>query len=506
MANPTIKTLGNTFSGSMGAGMGSLFNPSGRKYYILEHKVSSKYHKQGESQEIIVDTIEMGRDSHCQVRFDDYFATVSRRHAAIVREGDGWKLVQLSATNSTLLNGRPIKSEWYLQNGDEIQLSINGPKMGFIIPTGNKATVGSIGLTRRLSLFRQQAMRPYKNAIAALCALLVISVSGLITWNILQKSNFDKQIAEATNKLSQIVMKNDTLQAIIDSTTIAQARQDSLIKVLQKRKGGGTIVYSRPLNSDLAKYEDDIFFISTTKVVATDEEGSEFILKQADGRPYGWIATGFLLDDGRFITAKHCVEGWKFYSSFEQLIEVVPTDSISRFYFFRALADPSRKIISYIKAQSKSKTLYFKSTDFIMNNSTETDLELGSGIRLPHSPLSDGTDWAYANCSQKGIIHADGTLSASLSGGEDLMVLGFPHGKGALDAATFGPLYGSCKAARKGLNRNVIEITAKNYESGNSGGPVFVNRGGKISVVGIVSYSSYETMGGLTPIINLNQR
>ena len=101
MANQTIKAQGNTFSGSIGAGMGSLFNPSGRKYYILEHKVSSKYHKQGESQEIIVDTVELGRDSRCQVRFDERFNTVSRRHAAIVKDGDGWKLVQLSKTNST---------------------------------------------------------------------------------------------------------------------------------------------------------------------------------------------------------------------------------------------------------------------------------------------------------------------------------------------------------------------------------------------------------------------
>ena len=51
MAGHTTKAYRNTLSGSVGAGIGSLFNPSGRKYYILEHKVSSKYHKAGESQE-----------------------------------------------------------------------------------------------------------------------------------------------------------------------------------------------------------------------------------------------------------------------------------------------------------------------------------------------------------------------------------------------------------------------------------------------------------------------
>ena len=160
MAGHTTKPYKNTLSGSVGAGMGSLFTPEGKKYYILEHKVSSKYHRAGESQEIIVDNIELGRDSHCQVRFDESFKTVSRHHAAIVKDGDMWKLVQISKTNSTFLNGHPVKTEWYLQNGDEIQLSVNGPKLGFILPTGKKSTVGSIGLTRRLSLFRQQALRP----------------------------------------------------------------------------------------------------------------------------------------------------------------------------------------------------------------------------------------------------------------------------------------------------------------------------------------------------------
>ena len=55
MAGQTTKPYKNTFSGSVGAGIGSIFAPGGKKYYILEHKVSSKYHRAGECQEIIVD-------------------------------------------------------------------------------------------------------------------------------------------------------------------------------------------------------------------------------------------------------------------------------------------------------------------------------------------------------------------------------------------------------------------------------------------------------------------
>lgn len=127
-----------SFSGSIGSGMKSIMGSNGRRFYVLEHKVSSKYHKAGESQQIIVDQIELGRGSECQVRFDETFATVSRRHAAIVKDGDNWKLIHLSQVNSTYLNGHKVQKEWYLQSGDEIQLSTNGPKLGFIIPQGEK--------------------------------------------------------------------------------------------------------------------------------------------------------------------------------------------------------------------------------------------------------------------------------------------------------------------------------------------------------------------------------
>lgn len=174
MERKTVKYK-RTLRGSVGAGVGALFNGNGRRYFILEHKDASKYHKAGESQKIIIDQVELGRDGNCQVRFDDEtFPTVSRRHAAIIKEGDKWKLVQLSQTNSTFLNGKTIASEWYLENGDEIQLSTDGPRMGFIVPAGKQSLVSSIKMTERLELFRKQALRPYKTAILGLTAFLAI--------------------------------------------------------------------------------------------------------------------------------------------------------------------------------------------------------------------------------------------------------------------------------------------------------------------------------------------
>lgn len=209
MANET-NTYKRTVAGSVGAGIGAIFNGSGRTYYILEHKTTSLYHQAGESQKIIIDQIELGRDPSCQVRFDA--ETVSRKHAAIVRDGQNWQLIHLSQSNPTLVNGRPIQGQYYLQSGDEIQLSVNGPRMGFIVPQGKQALTSSIKLTERMNLFRQQALAPYKKAIWTLAILLLLTIIGFGVWNyMLSRDNQElrQEMELYQNKLDSLsVVKN----------------------------------------------------------------------------------------------------------------------------------------------------------------------------------------------------------------------------------------------------------------------------------------------------------
>lgn len=220
------ETYKKTVKGTLGAGMSSLFGGVSN-YYVLEHKVSSKYHKLGEAQEIIVDYAEIGRDRDCAVRFDESFNTVSRKHAAIVKKDDNWKLVQLSQTNSTFLNGHKVADEWYLQNGDEIQLSVNGPKIGFIIPQSTGKNT-SMNLTHRLSLFRQQALRPYRTAVIVLGILLLLVIGGGVGYGMYlyneattakkELVELQKQLLEQTNQLIDLSVKLDSAQnKIIES-------------------------------------------------------------------------------------------------------------------------------------------------------------------------------------------------------------------------------------------------------------------------------------------------
>ncbi|MBE6232317.1 MAG: FHA domain-containing protein [Bacteroidales bacterium] len=216
-----------TVAGSVGAGMAAVFNASGRQYYILEHKTESLYHHAGESQKIIVDQVELGRDSSCQVRFDESFETVSRRHAAIVKEGENWKLVPLSQTNSTIVNGQVITSEKILNSGDEIRLSSRGPLMGFIVPQGKQSLVSSIGMTERLNLFRQQALRPYKRAMWIMALILVLAVGGLVAWNLYSQQQFTQELEAKQELIDQVQQdlsaSDELINALNDELVNTQA-------------------------------------------------------------------------------------------------------------------------------------------------------------------------------------------------------------------------------------------------------------------------------------------
>ncbi len=273
-----------TVAGSVGAGMASVFNASGRQYYILEHKTESLYHHAGESQKIIVDQIELGRDSACQVRFDESFETVSRRHAAIVKDGDGWKIISLSQTNPTFVNGVPIQGEWKLSSGDEIRLSSRGPLMGFIVPQGKQSMVSSIGMTERLSLFRQQALRPYKTALWVMAIVLILAVGGLIAWNIYQSKQTEKvlqekqaqieAVKEDLNTSEQLILNLN--QELIDSQQKSAAEQAAVKAALSKAKADRDrlIKHANQLNEDIqyALENADIAIESADKAKADAAE------------------------------------------------------------------------------------------------------------------------------------------------------------------------------------------------------------------------------------------
>lgn len=505
MSNSKTQPYKNTFKGSIGAGMGSIISPNGKRYYILEHRVSSKYHHAGESQEIIVDHIEIGRDSHCQVRFDDRYSTVSRHHAAIVKDGDGWKLIQISTTNTTLLNGHPVQKEWYLQNGDEIQLSINGPKLGFIIPSGNKSTVGSIGLTRRLSLFRQQALRPYKTAITVLsCLLLMVALGGgYKMYDLHQKNLYLAQEAEKqTKQIEETNKKNEALAQEISQKGVTISEMQNQIEDLKKRKpqvirqSSGVSVSSKQVdNNAINKCLPNVFYIQALGFEITFPDGQKTTIECGSGEEKlpGWSGTGFLLSDGRFVTARHVVEAWYYFVNGGEVNQTMLK--------LNAIANNGGKVVAHFGVISSNGTKFtFTSEQCRCNRGHDREHHMEDGIRIVQAN-PDNTDYAYFNSGRSSGLPYNPHASNNLERGTKLTVLGFPLGLGANSASDISPIYGSGIVAANGLQNGVIITTDTNYEQGNSGGPVFcTNDSGELEVVGIVSASAGRNTGFIVPI------
>ncbi len=511
MGQPTQR-FKKSVSGSIGAGMKSVIGGDGRRFFVLEHKVSSKYHKAGEEQKIIVDQIEIGRDPQCAVRLegtdpnDKMFLIVSRKHAAIEKDGDNWTLVHLSTTNSTFLNGRKLDKpgqKWYLQNGDEIQIAESGPKLGFKIPQGEKGLVKSLRMTDRLNLFRQQALRPYKHAITALSCILLLCacVGGYVIWEQTQKitelegniAQYDVDKIEMQNTIDQMEQK------IIADSIRDKKERDEYEKRFKEliddanRRGNGTQGIDAILQSQ--KIEKDVYFLFTEKVCYI-ENGEEVTIPN-----YGWSGTGFLLDDGRFVTARHCVEGWLYGNPTEE--------TEANQYILAAVNRPNAKIKAYMKAVSSisGNALSFTSDQFIMNRTLDREAQIGNtdnGMPIKWIftyPALEGmdekmwsTDWAYIKTKISGNLHASPQLSQKLSIQQPLIVLGFPVNLGVNDGdEQIQPIASEVKTSRPGLASNGCILHSSGTDHGNSGGPIFALENGKLVVVGIVSRGDMRT-------------
>lgn len=495
-----------SLSGSIGSGMKSIMGSNDRRFYVLEHKVSSQYHKAGESQRIIVDEIELGRDPKCQVRFDESFATVSRRHAAIVRDGENWKLVQLSQVNSTYLNGHKVQKEWYLQSGDEIQLSTNGPKLGFIIPQGDKGLVKSIGLTARMNLFRQQALRPYKTAISILSVIFVLAIAAGVWALKAQKDIIDSQKVQIANIEEDFVEKQKQAEQkrIQDSIRNAQVLEEQKIQfekeiaennrrtkaAIEKAKrefGGSNGIDAMLKQQSIYK---DVYYLYTDKVVFVGD-GKETQI------PYGWSGTGFLLDDGKFVTARHCIEGWMYEYCFD-------TTEISN-YVRRVSSFDGYEIKAYFTAVSSisGRTFNFTNKDFTINHTLDKKAQIGVDedgrpiYWMFPVPASDdwpetmwSTDYAYTTKTngQKGNLGKDVALSQNLLPMQQLVAIGFPKGLGVKDGKELvDPISSNITCSRQGLANNGCILHSAGTDHGNSGGPILAISGDKLVVVGIVS-------------------
>lgn len=528
-----------TVAGSVGAGMGALFNASGRTYYILEHKTNSQYHSAGESQKIIIDQIEMGRDSSCQVRFDKSFETVSRKHAAIVRDGENWQLIHLSTSNPTLVNGRAIDGVYYLQSGDEIQLSVDGPRMGFIVPQGKQALTSSIKLTERMNLFRQQSLAPYRRAIWTLAALLLLTIVGFGSWTYMLHQQIEEQkneaiaLQEQAESLTEQIMlleqqteKTPEMQQQIEELRNQRAsvitRYQTVIKEVEKadpeiakdiEEGNSfsdeVAQVSKPSEvtpsetsdnaaSDLRDYYPSIYRIVIDHIKLERDGVSRDAGLATEGLDCG---TGFILSNGTFVTARQNIQPWIRVNGVSptgwrhQLEKFVGMgfDVVMHFSAYSTLG-PSQKItfssrdfdlpeagdiLSATVTIEKSDWVLVQSLGFVV--SREDMKRTGSDFRITTS--SSRAYALYHNTGRVGIP-SDNGAAQSLSGGKEITICGYTESD--VHNLAGAAEYHKTSTKATDTKAGTIRIQEPTTTMGFLGAPAFIREvDGSMQVVGV---------------------
>jgi hypothetical protein len=480
--------------------------------YTLEYLTPGKRKKAGEFETIVIPYIELGRGATCTIQYGDDNLTVSRKHAAIERRGNEYFLKHLSQSNPTLLNGTVIPKEAQLKNGDEIQLSMEGPKLRF---NATSTGTASMGFTRKISLVTRQAIKPYRTLVFALLALIII-MGGTAGWFINDQNQkviiLDKALAEAelqrkqdSLKLTQSFAKQVTatsreLEKVINSNSKnielinqLKAKLDTLKPAPVVIQPNGTAFYDQ--------YKGNIYFLEVVEIIARWPDGTSEVI------PIGWTGTAFLCSDGKLVTARHCIQGWRYgMDELSMLINYAECNGGEVFAKFRAT--------------SINDSFEFDYSDVVLDDKTDVTysdtIETGSGkskqnVEIFFKSYADwGHDWAYFQTSKTSNIEYDKDISTKQKAGEKVYILGFSLGKGGPQEGKVNPFYCESSIGQEGLSSDgMITITSRSFEQGNSGGPAFVKAGDNFKVIGIVSKGefdateSFATIAYICPIANI---
>jgi pSer/pThr/pTyr-binding forkhead associated (FHA) protein len=435
---------------------------------ILKYLNNSRDYKMGQEQTIASDHIVIGRDSTCEVRYSDKYDTVSRIHASISKRGEDWELKNLSKSNPTLINGAPVKKSWYLSSGDVIQFSFEGPKIQFNVPSPSekKSIPWSV-------VIKEQVIRPYKKYVVAASVFFALVISSLVYVIVKQGQTIEQQITDIASIKELTEGQAEAAAAKLDSL------QEIYQNQIEREKKA-----NRPIGEKIAPYFNDIWYIYALGVELEFEGETEYV------DDYEWSGTGFLLDDGRLITAGHVVRPWLFGVDDDdqrKIISNVLDNGLGRVRADFVAISPDGKKINFSTQNVHSS-----------NQRTSRDLDF-DGNTYSLKEVDWEHDWAWIQTKYKGKLSASYTTSSKLDISNKLHILGYPYSLGISEKG-MTPLYSSSDVSSKGLSDGMIQLTNRNFEHGNSGGPALFEENGKLKVVGIVSSGIGSSLGFLVPI------
>lgn len=466
--------------------------------YTLEYLTSTAQKNQGAFETIVVPYVELGRDKKCGVTFGEDTPTVSRKHAAIERKDNDTFIVNLSKSNPTLVNGRPVENRYFLNNGDEIQLSVEGPRLRY---NTTKAGTAKIGFTNKMNLVMQQAIKPYKTAAVSFLMIFIIAMtgSGYMIYDLSQKTAVQSDLLAAQNQISRaqadsIASLNARNSSLAENFRISQAQiERDRERMIQQREEferelsaiqerSDRMLDSLQLSSGSINYADVIEELKShvLAISMTGLETEHVGVRDVYTQEPNTMCTGFMLEGGLFVTARHCIDMYDTeLESIHGQANVIEHSGGSAAYKFNARSYDNAYVLEFTNkdlVQDKSMDEYYS-----------VDLESGGEgtIRVPE--FFRGADWAFFQTDYDSGMAFDKELSGNLRNGTDLFVLGYSYGDSYRVEGNLEPYFSTAKVTLSGLQDGTVHVTEVGWDGGNSGGPVLTLVNGVPKVIGIVT-------------------
>jgi hypothetical protein len=411
-------------------------------------------------------------------------------------------------------------------------------------------------MTERMNLFRQQALRPYKTALTVLSVVLILSIAGLVAWNLYMKDDFERKLAEKEVVVDQIQTdldkakaEADQIKADLEAGKIAKDKADKMLAEQNNRISGlqnQLYINQKELNDikiasekeitdvDVKRYDDledggeDVSIPVTDDLVIASTDLREYYdhiytikidrieIEYAGQRIDPGIqlsdvvcGTGFMLEDGTFITDRQNVQPWVY--NIEGQWKEPWRELMAQF-----VACGAKVIIHYRAYSTKGtgKPLTFVNTDFVVNEVGDADLvvEIERGFRRAwynyfgvritewtakkyHMKVGviSKTSRSYAYIRNMGVngegIPYDVETSTNMSGGTEIHMVGYAR---KTNEHNLVPQHFNDKTNVDDTQNGTIILQGQVGEAGYYGSPAFYkDENGQYRIIGVMVGSVY---------------
>src|SRR5216683_1806162 len=302
------------------------------------------------STEVVMrDVIRIGASEECDVkiRLPQTAATVNGPVIELARQNGVYRIANVDATLEVRLNGRPIKPNRGIYDGDEIWIGPSGPSIHFfpieasaalvpgrhdahVAPFIEQAAMEASATARRddakifLREFTRELVREINPSTKIITfAILIAAVLGALYIGFLQfnetrrsRRTIADQQAQLALQQQQLQRANDQLGEVVESNRRIQ-NTISLGEMLRVNYGGGVCLIAgsymfveagtgRPLRYPETQSTDSGSTIQNgTETPALTPEGHGTIAE------YEFVGTGFHVGDGFVLTNRHVAQPWQ---------------------------------------------------------------------------------------------------------------------------------------------------------------------------------------------------